>query len=200
MNLFNYISGTSILNTQFWKRALRWAKWIILFLKRKQVQGSQRINLERVHVLGILMDERTSCSFITWRISGIPSLHQCAEHGMRIKKDLEVDDFEIVVNFDDRRSEKFQQLSSGFVSFVRASPLSPVSPGKRHLRGAYTIWSLIYLFFSNGESKATKSLPDTSSSSSQANPSGKAVLKRRWDDSFVSFDTSYIGDVSIIIL
>ena len=55
------------------------------------------------------------------------------QHGIGIEEDLEVGDFELIVDDGHGRAEEFQQLASGLVTFVRAGPVGPMTPSKRHL-------------------------------------------------------------------
>ena len=86
--------------------------------------------------LAIISMEWTCWTFIIinrrWIRTVFP--HQTSHHRIGIEEHLKVNDFEILVDFDNSRAEQLHQFSCGLIKTKRAGPMSPMSPGKRHFR------------------------------------------------------------------
>lgn len=89
---------------------------------------------------------------IQW-FCGILFYHQSCKHWVWIKEDLKVNDFQIFVDFCYSRSDKFHELSSRQIVAVGARPMGPMSPSKRHFRGAFIKSNLSFIFGSVAEKK-----------------------------------------------
>lgn len=63
----------------------------------------------------------------------IPFAHELGNKRVGVVENLNVDDFHVVVNLDNRGSEHLHQLSRGLLALVRSCPLCPMPPAEGHL-------------------------------------------------------------------